>query len=264
MSDGSGLTVGGVADLVGVSVRTLHHWDEIGLITPSSRTAAGYRSYSSDDIGRLHRVLVYRELGFSLAQIAEILDDPEVDVAQHLREQRRLLDVQITNLSRMAAAVDQTLALRISGTTVSVREQADIFGRGWRDEWADEARDRWGSTDEWRQFEENASALTASERTELHRAGEALYDEVAAAMRSGTAPASTHGRALAERHRAMIGSLYSCTPSMHAVLGRMYVDDPRFRDSLDATEPGLSVWLCEAIYAAVRVHGVDPASAQWE
>lgn len=88
------LTVGTVADLVGVSVRTLHHWDEIGLVKPSGRTPAGYRSYSSDDVGRLHRVLVYRELGFGLAAIAELLDDPEVYEEQHLRAQRRLLEEQ--------------------------------------------------------------------------------------------------------------------------------------------------------------------------
>ena len=257
------LTVGAVAELIGISVRTLHHWDEIGLVRPSSRTAAGYRSYQAEDIGRLHRVLVYRELGFALTAIKDLLDDPDVDEEQHLREQRRLLGEQIAALQRAADAVDQLLARKAAGGALTAQEQAEIFGRGWREEWGEEARARWGGSDEWRQFEENAASFTAAERAGLHQAGEALYEEMAAAMRAGVAPSSTDGIALAVRHREMISQLYSCTPSMHALLGRMYVDDPRFQYTIDQTGTGLSVWLRDAIHAAARAAGVDPRTATW-
>ncbi|MGO1228476.1 MAG: MerR family transcriptional regulator, partial [Brachybacterium sp.] len=82
------LTVGRIADLVGVSVRTLHHWDSIGLVRPSGRSWSGYRLYDAPDLARIHRVLVYRELGLALAQIGRILDDPSVDPREHLQRQR--------------------------------------------------------------------------------------------------------------------------------------------------------------------------------
>ena len=85
------LTVGVVAGMVGVSIRTLHHYDQIGLVVPSGRTPAGYRVYDDTDVERLHQVLTYRELGFSLEQIATLLDDPYVDPMGHLETQRELL-----------------------------------------------------------------------------------------------------------------------------------------------------------------------------
>ncbi|MFG1898194.1 MerR family transcriptional regulator [Micromonospora zamorensis] len=86
------LTVGDVASLVGVSVRTLHHWDAVGLVQPRGRTPGGYRAYSAVDVGRIHRVLVYQELGFALTKIAALLDDPAVDETEQLQQQRRLLE----------------------------------------------------------------------------------------------------------------------------------------------------------------------------
>src|SRR3954468_16829309 len=85
------MNVGEVAALTGVTVRTLHHYDRIGLLSPSERTAAGYRRYTPSDLDRLHRVLVYRELGFPLEEVATLLDDPDADPAAHLRRQHRLL-----------------------------------------------------------------------------------------------------------------------------------------------------------------------------
>lgn len=257
------LTVGVVSELVGVSVRTLHHWDQIGLVPPTSRTSAGYRSYTVEDVGRIHRVLVYRKLGFGLSAITELLDDPDVDEVQHLREQQRLLRTQIAELQRTAEAVDQVLAQKEAGVTLTAQEQAEIFGRGWRQDWADEAQERWGESEQWKQFEANAAAFTADERFVVQQTGEALHKEMAEAKRSGVLSSSPEAVALAERHRAMIGALYTCTPSMHALLGRMYVEDPRFRGTIDTTEPGLSVWLRDAIYAAARAHGIDPAAAVW-
>src|SRR6266571_6447941 len=88
-------SVGQVARLAAVSVRTLHHYHEIGLLTPSGQTPAGYRQYSADDLERLQRVLFYRELGFALDEIVTILDDPAIDAAAHLRRQRELLTRRI-------------------------------------------------------------------------------------------------------------------------------------------------------------------------
>src|SRR5262245_44379930 len=98
--------VGKVAELAGVTVRTLHHYDEIGLLSPGDRSPAGYRQYREADLERLQQVLYYRELGFSLEEIAAILDDPDAGPATHLRRQHRLLTERIDRLKAMVAAVE--------------------------------------------------------------------------------------------------------------------------------------------------------------
>lgn len=258
------LTVGEVASLVGISIRTLHHWDAVGLVVPDGRTAGGYRAYSADDVGRIHRVLVYQELGFSLTQIGDLLDGPAVDETAQLRQQRALLEERIGRLQRMAGAVDQILSSRESGTTLTARQQAEIFGRGWREDWAVEARERWGASDEWSQFEQNATGLSDAERRRMNAEGEALYAELAEAKRAGVTAGSDAANSLAERHRAMIGQMFACTHSMHVCLGRHYVEDGRFRAHFDDLEPGLGGWLATVIDANARRHGIDPATAAWE
>ncbi|MFD5225546.1 MerR family transcriptional regulator [Microbacterium sp. NPDC058342] len=258
------LTVGELASLVGVSVRTLHHWDATGLVRPESRTAAGYRTYSPADVARVHRVLVYRELGFPLADIGRMLDEPGLDVATQLRRQRELIEERIARLTRMAAAVDSILSSHASGTLLTARQQAEIFGSEWREEWGDEARERWGDSPEWTQFQRNAAHASETDRARMHAAGEQLYADLAAAMRSGAAPGDDAANALAERHRELIGALFDCTHSMQVVLSRMYVDDARFTPYFDAFEPGLAPWLADVIAANAGRHGVDPATAEWE
>lgn len=258
------LSVGEAASLVGISVRTLHHWDTVGLVRPRGRTSGGYRMYSADDVGRIHRVLVYRELGFALTKIAALLDDPTVDEAAQLRQQRQLLEDRIARLQQMASAVDQVLTSRASGTKLTAQQQAEIFGRGWREDWAEEAQDRWGESEEWAQFEHNASTLSETERIQIQLGSDALYAELAAAKRSGISAGSDEANHLAEQHRKMVGQLFACTHSMQVCLGQIYVQDARFKDHIDDLEPGLSTWLSEIIDANARLHGVDPSTATWE
>ncbi|SIN86178.1 MerR family transcriptional regulator [Agromyces cerinus] len=258
------LTVGEVASLVGISVRTLHHWDSVDLVQPHGRTAGGYRAYSATDVERIHRVLVYQELGFSLRKIAALLDDPAVDEAAQLRQQRILIEERIGRLRQMAEAVDQVLASRADGKTLTAQQQAEIFGRGWREDWAEEARQRWGASDEWAQFERNAVKLSEADRERIRDDGEALYLELADAKRSGVVPGSDSADRLAEQHRAMVGHLFDCTHSMQVCLGQHYVGDERFKAYLDDVEPGLSEWLVEVINANARRNGVDPDRAVWE
>jgi DNA-binding transcriptional MerR regulator len=125
---GEHLTVGRVARLADVTVRTLHHYDEIGLVRPSARTAAGYRAYSAGDVERLRQVLAYRRLGFGLREIAALVGDPSADAAAHLRRLRGLLLEQRDRADAMAAAIDRELEARAKGMKVTPVEQWGIFG----------------------------------------------------------------------------------------------------------------------------------------
>ncbi|MFD7490994.1 MerR family transcriptional regulator [Streptomyces sp. NPDC059832] len=259
-----GLAVGRAAALVGVSVKTLHHWDAIGLARPGGRTWAGHRVYSGDDIARIHRVLVYKELGFPLAEIGRILDAPDVDAHDHLRRQRSQLVERIARLQRMVGAVDRMMEASKPGMRLTPEEQVEIFGADWRPAWVEEAEDRWGDSEQWAQYAERAAAMTPEDWKETASATEALDADLAAARRAGVAPGSAAANALAERHRAMISAHFDCTPAMHVCIGRMYVDEPGYAEHYDALAPGLTVWLREVILANAGARGVDPESARWE
>ncbi len=121
-------TVGRVAELAGVSVRTLHHYDEIGLVCPSARTTAGYRAYSADDVERLREVLAYRRLGFGLREVAQLVGDPSTDAVAHLRRLRGLLLERRHRTDAMVTAIDRELNARAKGLKVTPQEQLEMLG----------------------------------------------------------------------------------------------------------------------------------------
>ena len=151
-------SVGQVAGYAKVTVRTLHHYDEIKLLSPSGRTPAGYRRYDDADLDRLQQILFYRELGFSLEEIASILDDRDVSPSEHLRRQHRLLSGRIARLQEMAAAVEEALEARKMGINLTPEEKFEMFGEGYQ-EYEAEAEQRWGETDAWKQSQQRTAQL---------------------------------------------------------------------------------------------------------
>nr|WP_308115165.1 MULTISPECIES: MerR family transcriptional regulator [unclassified Rhodococcus (in: high G+C Gram-positive bacteria)] len=246
----SDMKVGEVARLVGISVRTLHHYDDIGLVVPSGRTSKGYRSYSASDVERLHQVLTYRELGFVLDDIAALLDDPSIDTMAHLRRQRELLDARIDRLHRMAAAVDRMMEAKKMGIQLTPEEQREVFGDDWLgEEYAGEAEERWGQTEAWKQSQARTASFTKEDWTRVKAETDALEADFAAAMTAGVPADSEQAAELAERHRAGIEQYYDCGYEMHVCLGEMYVSDERFTKHYDDVAPGLAQYLRDAIVA---------------
>ncbi|MEV6149617.1 MerR family transcriptional regulator [Nonomuraea sp. NPDC052129] len=258
-----GLTVGAAASHVKVTVRTLHHWDAIGLVRPSGRTTGGYRLYSAADIARIHRVLIYRELGLSLDDIGELLDAPTVDMTVPLRQQRTQLLDRISRLRAMVDAVDRMIEAARAGILLSAEEQVAIFGPRWKPSQVADARDRWGDTVQWAQYAERAAGMTPEDWQQIADNIATLEHDLAAAKRAGVRPGSAEANALAERHRASIDAYFDCTLSMHVCLGRKYAADPDFTAYHDAIEPGLTIWLRDIIDANARDRGIDPDSATW-
>ncbi len=209
------LTVGVVAGMVGVSIRTLHHYDQIGLVVPSGRTPAGYRVYDDTDVERLHQVLTYRELGFSLEQIATLLDDPDVDPMGHLETQRELLTERIDRLLRMVASLEEMMNAKKEGIALSAAEQAEIFGDRWPgEEYAAEAEERWGNTDAWKQSQKRTGQFSKEDWQLIKEETDDLERRLADAMRRGVTPGTAEANSLAEEHRAQIGRFYDCDHHM--------------------------------------------------
>ena len=196
-------SVGQVADLASVTVRTLHHYGQIGLLEPGSRSASGYRLYSDNDLQRLQHILFYRELGFSLDDIATILNDPGANAGAHLRRQRQLLIERINRLTAMVAAVDKEMEAYTMGIQLTPEEKFEIFGPNYSEDYEVEAQQRWGDTDAWRQSQQRTSKLTKQQWIEIREAGDDLNRRLAAAMaraphrtarRRWISPRSTAGR----------------------------------------------------------------------
>ncbi|MGU3502685.1 MerR family transcriptional regulator [Mycobacterium sp. C31M] len=245
-------TVGRVAALTGLSVRTLHHYDHIGLVVPSVRTPAGYRGYTDADVERLHLVLVYRAAGLALDEIRVLLDDPEADELSRLQRQRALLLERADDLQRTIKAVEELMAAHRSGIQLTAEEQVEIFGTtAFGEEYAIEAQQRWGDTEAWRLSQQRAAQLTKQDWIDLKAEGDALLADLAAAKRAGVQAGSPEADALAARHRASIERFYECGGEMHRGLVQMYLADARFTAYYDAVEPGLAQFVHEVVIASL-------------
>lgn len=247
---GRALTVGQLADLVGTTVRTLHHYDEIGLVRPSERTLAGYRLYTDEDVARLQHVVVYRRLGFSLEEVRVLLDDPDADVADHLRRQRAAVVSRLDEMRDLVAAIDRALEAEMSGIRLTKAEQRELFGDGYSEELAAEAEQRWGDTDAWRQSQARTSSYTKDDWLQIKAEMQAVTDAFVAAMRDGEPPTSERAMDAAEQARLHIHRrFYDLTPAFHRNLGDMYVADPRFTKTYEDIAPGLAGYVRDAIHA---------------
>jgi MerR family transcriptional regulator, thiopeptide resistance regulator len=243
-------TVGELARLAGVTVRTLHHYDRIGLVRPSERTSAGYRSYDVRDLDRLQQVLFYRELGFPLDEVATLLDDPDADPAAHLRRQHRLLRERLERTRAMVAAVEKEMEARQMGISLTPEERFEVFGDGFSEEYQAEAEERWGDTEAWAQSQRRTSAYTKDDWVRIKAEGEDVERRLAAAMADGVPADSAAAMDLAEEHRQQISrNFYDCSPEMHAGLGRMYVEDERFTAHYEQIAPGLAQYVSAAVQA---------------
>jgi len=243
-------SIGRVSELAGVTVRTLHHYDEIGLLSPGGRSEAGYRIYEEPDVERLQRILYYRELGFALGEISGIVDDPRTGADGHLKRQRGLLIGRIERLRKMVAAIDYEMEAREMDIKLAAEERLEVFGEFDPEEHAEEAERRWGGTDAYRQSQRRVSNYTKEDWLKIKAEQEEVAANLAALFESGAAPESEEAMAAAEAHRQHIGRwYYDCSYEIHRGLGEMYVGDERFRANYDALAPGLSEFIRDAIHA---------------
>ncbi|MDF2990483.1 MAG: putative transcriptional regulator [Microbacterium sp.] len=256
--------MGETAARLGLTVRTLHHWDEIGLARPAARSAAGYRLYTDDDLERLRRVVVYRELGLDLDAIRTVLDEPGGGVAAQLRVQRAQLAHRIVQLRELDEDLERMIEAQERGILLSDDEQRATFGPEWDTRWPGEAHDTYGASPQWQQYAERSASRSADDWAAVMQSVSALDAELGAAVDAGTAPGDPAADSLVERHREVFSQYFPLTRQMQVHLGRMYAADPRFAAHYDAIRPGLAVWLRDAIDASARAHGIDPDTAVWE
>ncbi len=243
-------TVGAASRLAGVTVRTLHHYDEIGLLTPDERTDAGYRRYGEPELDRLQRILFYRELGFGLDQIKDALAEGGGTSLGHLRRQHGLLQERIGRLERMVAAVEKEMEAHKMGIPLSPQERFEVFGDFNPDDHAAEVKERWGDSEPYRESARRTARYTKADWLRIKAEGKAAIDQVVAAREAGKPADSPEAMDGAEAHRRQINdAFYECSYQMHVGLAEMYLADPRFTATYEKIAPGLAQYLHDAIKA---------------
>lgn len=244
-------TVGELATLAGVSVRTLHHYDELGLVVPSARTAANYRLYDHADLERLQEVLALRAFGLPLAEVAGVLEDPSHDRVAVLRAQAERLRHERERLGGLLAAVEDAIAAHERGVA---QEMTDMFDGQDHEALQAEAEQRWGDTDAWRQSQQRTGSWGDTGRDEAAQWWSEHFSTFAALHAEGVPRHDDRVLGAVAAHRALVNRFYDCDATMQRNLAVMYVADARFTATYDAHGEGLAQYVHDAIRA--RAHDV--------
>jgi MerR family transcriptional regulator, thiopeptide resistance regulator len=251
--------VGDVSRMAGVTIRTLHHYDEIGLLSPAVRGTSGRREYGDAELTRLQQILFYRELGFALDDIATLLDGGG-DALSHLRRQRDLLADRIRRLQDMSRGVEEALQAVVTGLTLSPEERFAVFGhRHAPAGYADEAERRWGRTAQWTQARERAARYTAADLQRMQDETNEWVTRLLGLVEAGVPAGSEAAADLAEDHRLAVQRWwFDCDHALHRELGELLVTEPEQLAFLVRPErqvPGLSVYIRDAVAANARRAG---------
>lgn len=234
------LSIKQFAALTGVSVRTLHYYDEIGLLKPSYVDAQNrYRFYNENLLERMQEILFYRELDFPLKSIEEILASPNYDKQKALAKQKRLLTLKKDQLEWLIAALEQAEQGEI---TMNAFDNSQYEAA--RQQYEDEAKQRWGDTTAYQEYEQRGDGADAAEGLM------AIFADFAACKAAGDAPDSPAAQELVKTLQDYITAhFYTCTQEILVDLGQMYVGDERFRANIDRYGNGTAAFAAAAIRA---------------
>ncbi|MEU6863530.1 MerR family transcriptional regulator [Streptomyces sp. NPDC046876] len=262
-----GYTVGQVSAFAGVTVRTLHHYDRTGLLSPGDRSRAGYRRYDDADLARLQQILFYRELGFPLEEIAEILADPQANALEHLRARQRQLAEEIGRLQRLAEVAERAIEVQQTGVSLAPEERFEVFGEIAFDlTYATDAQLKWQDSPGHREAMARASAHTKEDWARLMGEAAAWRAELLAAFDDGEPADGERAMDIAEEHRLHVTRWFTpCPPDMHRRIAEDFAADPRaFALVVPPSQqrPGLAAYLAGAVHAnASRRGGAGAAAA---
>lgn len=229
------------ASLFGISIRTLHYYDEIGLLSPRKNPENNYRFYVDEDLARLEQILFFRELQFSLKEIALILGHPDYDRDWILCRQKELLIEKRDQLNKIISHIDSLL-----GNCPNMFEMDNKGGIDLKEKYANEVRERWGNTDAYQEYSEKNGSLSSEIKDEIQREADALFMKFAE-IRHGD-PSSDVAFALVREWQDHISYYhYQCSKQILSCLGQMYISDDRFRENLDYYGEGTAEFMAKAI-----------------
>lgn len=247
----------------GLTVRTLHHWEQRGLLNPVHDESNGYRYYTDTDLERITVIMGYRAIGMSLDAIRNILQD-HANSAEHLLAQRDILQRKIVAYGRMLETIEHLLedTMAPKHEQLTAAEKAEIMGEGFSPTHQQEAQERYGNTADWAEYQRRTATMNSADWQNGKQQIDEVEQALVEAFTRGVKPGSEEANALAERHRTSL-FFFEVTPAKHAILARGYVEDARFKAYYEKLTTGLAEWLRDVIYENARAHGIDPDEANW-
>lgn len=235
--------------MASISVRTLHFYDEMGLLRPSHRKSNGYRIYEEKDLLRLQQILFFRELEFSLEQIKEIVDAPGFDVRKALKQHRNLIEMKQARLTGLLHTIDITIKKMNKEKEIKDEELYGSFSKDEMEKYKEEAKQRWGHTDAYKQSQERVKHWTKADYDRVQKEGYELMEKMVAIMSKGAK--SKEAQALIVLHRAGIDEFYTCSDEMYRGFANMYVDDSRFAAYYEKHHKDLPKFMREAMLHSI-------------
>ena len=234
-------TVKEVSKITGISVRTLHHYDAIGLLKPTKVTEAGYRMYDDTALGRLQSILLFRELQFPLKQIRAILDSPDFDPAEAIARQIGLLELQRRRIGELIAFARE---IQSKGVTTM---NFDVFDRKEMEKYKEEVAAKWGNTKAYREFQQKEAAREEGSYGRIAEELMAMFSELGG-LKQLSPDADEVQKKISALQEFITENYYECTDEILSGLGQMYAEDERFRKNIDrAGGEGTAVFASRAI-----------------
>ena len=240
------LTISEAAELAGVSVRTLHYYDRIGLLPPDAHDSAnGYRYYCEPSLERLQEILFYRELDFPLEEIKRILSDKNYDKASALKAQRKLMLLKRQRLDRLIAVLNEAVK---GEEEMNFKAFDNSEYEASRKQYEQEAKKRWGSTDAYKESAKKTAGYTKEAWAQVNAEGDAIMKEFAECRAGGAKPSDEAAQRLVKKWQDYItANYYTCTREILSGLAQMYTADERFKANIDRFGDGTAEFMSAAI-----------------
>ncbi len=233
----------------GVTKRTLHHYDEIGILVPKRNEKNDYRYYEEGELLKLQQILFFRELDFPLIEIKKIISSPTFNMQEVLKDQRKLIEIKKNRLNKLIKTIDKTINSIYKKINMKDEEIYEGFSKEELDSWNKEAKERWGNTDQYKQSVGKYESLTKEQRLKMKKDGDELMDEIVANMPKG--PKSSEVQALVQKHYNALKFFYEPNLEMYKGLADMYVGyqgDIRFRAYFEKYDKKLPEFMRDAMY----------------
>lgn len=242
-------TVQQLAKTVGVSARTLHYYDEIGLLKPSFIKENGYRYYEEKEVLTLHQIIFFKELEFSLQEIIEILNNPTFDALAVLSDQRTFLQLKKKRIEGVLDAIDTTINSLKGGENIMIGSTKTITDTQEQiEEYKQEAKARWGNTDAYKQSTERFKNATKADHQRIAANWKAIIGAFSDHKKTGTAVTHPDVQQTVDEQFAFMQTFYDCSYDMFRSIADMYVQDPRFTKTYEDVEPGLAQYVRDSIH----------------
>lgn len=276
-------SVNKLAKLAGVSVRTLHYYDEVGLLVPVRKASNNYREYGEPELLRLQQILFFKELEFPIEEIIKIMKSKDFDILAALHEHKKFILLKKKRFDELVCTIDKTI-IKINNTGNSVTNSVnsknsaknkmtqnnnshdtmtdDELYAGFSkeekeqiEEWNIEAKDRLGDTDMYKESAKRVKKFTKADWDEIKIAGEDLMNEIVACFDAKLDAKSPRMQKAIARHYASLRVFYEPNPEMYSGLGEMYVADPRFTAYYEKYREGLAVYMRDAMVEYAKTIG---------